>query len=589
MAQPRAERLLNLHILLLGARALHRQGRHPARPATPTTPRTGRRRGLRAGLRARQGRAAPARCRDRGRQRRRVLRRRARLPHPPRADLAARDPLRVRRGRRARPGHPGLAARHARQGDHRALAKLKGQGVEIDPSRLEVVAPAITADEPAFERSGTPLGKRRQVSFHYQRAGETEPTTRRLQPWGVARSSGRWYVVGFDIDRGAERVFRLSRIVGPVRATGKSGAYDVPPGTDVRALARRLVAVVPRPCAPRSWCGRAPASACAGARSRSTPRRRTDAGLGPRRGRGPGARARRRGADLRPRRRRRGARGAARRRGRRGCAPSAGGARDDHASPATPRPTRSPGCWPWCPTSTHAARCASTRPPPHFGTDAEQVERDLRLLFMSGARPGLPDDLIDVDLDALEGDRIIRVDNADYLARPVRLLARRGDRARRGAAHHVEAAPDEAREVVDRTLAKLEAAAGQDGEGLLRLHVEPDAAREQRGRAGARVGDRPRPPGRAHLPRAVPRRGVRPGRRPARAGPGRGPALPRRLVPHRRRRPGRSGSTGSSPPRELDTPVADPGARAARPDRRLVHRRRDHAPSPCASPRRRAG
>jgi proteasome accessory factor B len=102
------------------------------------------------------------------------------------------------------------------------------------------VAPAITADEPAFEPLWDAVGKRRQVSFPYQRASESEPTTRRVQPWGLARSSGRWYVVGFDVDRGAERVFRLSRIVGPVRASGKSGAYDVPAGTDVRAVARRL-------------------------------------------------------------------------------------------------------------------------------------------------------------------------------------------------------------------------------------------------------------------------------------------------------------------------------------------------------------
>jgi proteasome accessory factor B len=122
----------------------------------------------------------------------------------------------------------------------RALAKLKGQGVEIDPSRLEVVAPAITADEPAFEPLWDAIGKRRQVSFPYQRATEGEPTTRRLQPWGLARSSGRWYVVGYDVDRRAERVFRLSRIVGPVKAGGRSGAYDVPEGTDVRAVARRL-------------------------------------------------------------------------------------------------------------------------------------------------------------------------------------------------------------------------------------------------------------------------------------------------------------------------------------------------------------
>ena len=123
----------------------------------------------------------------------------------------------------------------------RALAKLKGQGVEIDPSRLEVVAPAITADEPAFEPLWDAIGKRRQVSFPYQRADETAPTTRRVQPWGLARSTGRWYVVGFDVDRGAERVFRLSRIVGTVRASGKSGAYDVPPGTDVKAVAHGLV------------------------------------------------------------------------------------------------------------------------------------------------------------------------------------------------------------------------------------------------------------------------------------------------------------------------------------------------------------
>jgi proteasome accessory factor B len=127
----------------------------------------------------------------------------------------------------------------------RALAKLKAQGVEIDPSRLGVIAPAIRADEPAFEPLWDAVQKRRQVSFSYQRSGEDAPRARRLQPWGLVRSSGRWYVVGHDVDRGEERVFRLSRILGPVRATGKSGAYDVPPGTDVRATARRLAPSVP--------------------------------------------------------------------------------------------------------------------------------------------------------------------------------------------------------------------------------------------------------------------------------------------------------------------------------------------------------
>ena len=51
----------------------------------------------------------------------------------------------------------------------------------------------------------------------------TRPTTRRLQPWGVVCWRGRWYVVGHDLDRGATRCFRLSRIVGAVRPTGRAG------------------------------------------------------------------------------------------------------------------------------------------------------------------------------------------------------------------------------------------------------------------------------------------------------------------------------------------------------------------------------
>ncbi len=109
----------------------------------------------------------------------------------------------------------------------------------------------------------------------------------------------------------------------------------------------------------------------------------------------------------------------------------------------------------------------------HFGTDADQIERDLRLLFMTGVSPGLPGDLIEVDLEALEGDRIIRVDNADYLARPVRFSPAEATSLVVALRTMVEAASPEAREVIERTLAKLEDAAGQDEEGLLRLHVTP--------------------------------------------------------------------------------------------------------------------
>ena len=92
-----------------------------------------------------------------------------------------------------------------------------------------------------------------------------------------------------------------------------------------------------------------------------------------------------------------------------------------------------------------------------------QLVKDLRVLFMCGLPGGYPDDLIDVDIDALEdpeGDRVVRVTNADYLSRPLRLTPTEATavivalRALRSGA-----TSDETREVVDRALAKLEQAA----------------------------------------------------------------------------------------------------------------------------------
>ena len=121
-----------------------------------------------------------------------------------------------------------------------AMRKLAAQGVEIDTSRLDLVPPSLRAEEPAFDACWEATQKRRVITFDYRRPGE-DPARRRLQPWGVVRSSGRWYVVGFDLDRQAERVFRLSRVQGKVTLTGKTAAYDVPAGTDVKLVAHRLV------------------------------------------------------------------------------------------------------------------------------------------------------------------------------------------------------------------------------------------------------------------------------------------------------------------------------------------------------------
>jgi proteasome accessory factor B len=139
----------------------------------------------------------------------------------------------------------GLATKvweHARlaEATTEAVRKLTAAGVALDVSALDIAESRLSADEPSFDVFWEATQERQPVAFEYRRSGELEPTTRHLQPWGVVRYSGRWYAVGFDTDRGAERVFRLSRVVGRARRVGHPGSFEVPPGTDVRATTHRL-------------------------------------------------------------------------------------------------------------------------------------------------------------------------------------------------------------------------------------------------------------------------------------------------------------------------------------------------------------
>jgi proteasome accessory factor C len=117
-----------------------------------------------------------------------------------------------------------------------------------------------------------------------------------------------------------------------------------------------------------------------------------------------------------------------------------------------------------------------------LGVAPDQLFRDLKVLFMCGLPGGYPDDLIDVDIDALEGpdgvrtDGVIRVSNADYLARPLRLNPTEASAVIVALRALRNGARDDTREVVDRALAKLEAAAAQgSAEGRPATQIEPGA------------------------------------------------------------------------------------------------------------------
>jgi proteasome accessory factor B len=142
----------------------------------------------------------------------------------------------------------GLATKvweHARlaEATTEAVRKLTAFGLPLDVSALEIVEPRLSAEEPSFDVFWEATQDRTPVEFEYRRSGQTRVTTRHLQPWGVVRYSGRWYAVGLDTDRGEERIFRLSRVQGEARRSGEPGSYDIPPGVDIREMARRLAPV----------------------------------------------------------------------------------------------------------------------------------------------------------------------------------------------------------------------------------------------------------------------------------------------------------------------------------------------------------
>ena len=57
----------------------------------------------------------------------------------------------------------------------------------------------------------------RRVSFSYSEM------QREVSPWRLEYARGRWYLIGFDHGRNAERNFRLDRIPGDVTTTGEAG------------------------------------------------------------------------------------------------------------------------------------------------------------------------------------------------------------------------------------------------------------------------------------------------------------------------------------------------------------------------------
>ncbi|THV26141.1 helix-turn-helix transcriptional regulator [Glycomyces paridis] len=122
-------------------------------------------------------------------------------------------------------------------GSAEALRKLRAAGIDVESHAAATPIKALPGAETALAPFLEAVASRRAVVFEYLGARDETAQQRRLQPWGCAAWRGRWYVAGLDLDRGAQRCFRLSRIPGKVRLTGPEGAYTIPEGVDVLAFA----------------------------------------------------------------------------------------------------------------------------------------------------------------------------------------------------------------------------------------------------------------------------------------------------------------------------------------------------------------
>ncbi len=125
-----------------------------------------------------------------------------------------------------------------------ALLKLRAAGVDT-PTATTGIEPRIGASEPSFEACLAGVRDGQVLEFAYRTAGRPVEEQREVEPWGVVSWRGRWYLVGHDRLRAATRVFRLSRIVGDVRALGEPGAVTRPVGLDLRGMVGRVAGETP--------------------------------------------------------------------------------------------------------------------------------------------------------------------------------------------------------------------------------------------------------------------------------------------------------------------------------------------------------
>jgi predicted DNA-binding transcriptional regulator YafY len=117
----------------------------------------------------------------------------------------------------------------------RALRKVGtvSGGVGMDDDVEGPVQARILTKEPAFDALWDALLNHHPVRFSYRNAQAAQATERLVQPWGLGNKYGQWYLSGKDLNRGEQRLYRLSRISSEVVPLNET--FEPPEDYDIGA------------------------------------------------------------------------------------------------------------------------------------------------------------------------------------------------------------------------------------------------------------------------------------------------------------------------------------------------------------------
>ncbi|CAN5828438.1 WYL domain-containing protein [soil metagenome] len=138
-----------------------------------------------------------------------------------------------------------------------------------------------------------------------------------------------------------------------------------------------------------------------------------------------------------------------------------------------------------------------------FDVSAATVVRDLNVLWFCGLPEAVTGEMIDVDMDALESEGVVRLDNAEFLGRPLRLSVHEALALIVALRTLRETAVAGGADAIDRALAKLESAAGDGAAAAGQVQVVAAPVDARVGAAAQQALQRGR---RVHLDYLVPSR-----------------------------------------------------------------------------------